>query len=111
MHVREQGGYGKSSFLPLNFVVNLANLKLLLKKKDKVLKKRTNQTKHIKKRNMSLTDDFYTIFTTTSQENLKSKRTTLNTEGESKKCKANRRYSVYWSIRFAAVKHHLDWIS
>ena len=33
MHVGEQGGYGKSSFLPLNFVVNLANLKLLLKKK------------------------------------------------------------------------------
>ena len=57
---------------------------------------------------MSLTDDFYTIFTTTSQENLKSKRTTLNTEGESKKCKDN---SVYWSIRFAAVKHHLNWIS
>ena len=34
---------------------------------------------------MSSIDDFYSRFTTTSQENLKSKRTTLNTEGESKK--------------------------
>ena len=67
--------------------MNLAYLKLLFKKKGKVLKKRTDQAKHIKKRNMSSIDDFHSRFTTTSQENLKSKRTTLNTEGKVKHVK------------------------